>query len=164
MSVTGVVVEIKTQVKILTVWSNLLMLNQNSSLAKRDNQNTWLWNGLFHVADFSGQAVSDEGVRLLPCWGCGFETRWGMDSCLLWVLCEGPITRQEQSYQLCCVTVCDLETWRRRRPWPALGCSARGKELPYVGTMRREIFTQHFGRQTVIWEYNKVKKCVIKKV
>jgi len=34
------------------------------------------------------------------------------------------ITRPEQSYRLWCVIVCDLETWRMRRPWPALGRSA----------------------------------------
>ena len=36
----------------------------------------------------------------------------------------------EESYRLWCVSVCDLETWRTRRPWPALGCCARrGKKL-----------------------------------
>ena len=38
------------------------------------------------------------------------------------VLCDGPITRPEESYRLCCVTECDLETSKMRRPWPALGC------------------------------------------
>jgi hypothetical protein len=41
-------------------------------------------------------------------------------------LCDRPITHPEESYRLWCVTVCDLETWRKRRPWPALGCSLRG--------------------------------------
>jgi len=40
-------------------------------------------------------------------------------------LCDRLITRPEESYQLWCVVVCDLETSSRmRRPWPALGCSA----------------------------------------
>jgi hypothetical protein len=34
------------------------------------------------------------------------------------------ITRPEESYRLWCVDVCDLETSRMRRPWPALGRSA----------------------------------------
>ena len=34
------------------------------------------------------------------------------------------ITRPEESYRLWCVVVCDLETSRMRRPWPALGRSA----------------------------------------
>ena len=42
-------------------------------------------------------------------------------------LCDGLITRPEESYRLWCVVLCDLETSSRmRRPWPALGCSARG--------------------------------------
>ena len=41
------------------------------------------------------------------------------------VSCDGPITRPEESYRLCCVTNCDLETSRMRRPWPELGCCAR---------------------------------------
>jgi hypothetical protein len=36
-------------------------------------------------------------------------------------LCDGPITRPEESYRLCCVTVCDLETSRMRRLKPASG-------------------------------------------
>ena len=40
------------------------------------------------------------------------------------VLCDEMITRPEESYRLWCVVVCDLETSRMRRPWPALGRSA----------------------------------------
>jgi hypothetical protein len=36
-------------------------------------------------------------------------------------LCEGPITRPEESYRPCCVLVCDLETSRMRRLKPASG-------------------------------------------
>ena len=43
-------------------------------------------------------------------------------------LCGGPITRPEESYRLWCVTVCDVETSRIRRPWPALGCYAKEEE------------------------------------
>jgi len=38
-------------------------------------------------------------------------------------LCDEPITRPEEFYRLWCVVVCDLETSRMRRPWPALGRS-----------------------------------------
>jgi len=45
-------------------------------------------------------------------------------------LCDELITRPEESCRLWCVVVCDLETSRLRRPWPALGRSAtRGKKL-----------------------------------
>ena len=43
-------------------------------------------------------------------------------------LCDGPIPRPEKPYRLWCVFVCDLETSRMRRLWPALGCCARRKE------------------------------------
>jgi len=52
-------------------------------------------------------------------------------------LCDELITRPEESYRLWCVVVCDLETSRTRRPWPALGRSATEKETPvYPLTMR----------------------------
>jgi hypothetical protein len=47
-------------------------------------------------------------------------------------LCEELITRPEESYRLWCVVMCDLETSRMRRPWPALGRSAT-KKMSNVG-------------------------------
>jgi len=44
-------------------------------------------------------------------------------------LCDELITRPEESYRLWCVVVCDLETSRMRRPWPALGRSATEKKI-----------------------------------
>jgi len=46
-------------------------------------------------------------------------------------LCNELITRPEESYRLRCVVVCDLETSRMRRPWPAFGRSATKKK--YIG-------------------------------
>jgi len=43
-------------------------------------------------------------------------------------LCDELITRPEESYRLCCVVVFDQETSRMRRPWLALGHSAKGKK------------------------------------
>ena len=43
-------------------------------------------------------------------------------------LCDELITRPEESYRLWCVVVCDLETSRMRRPWPALGRSDTEKK------------------------------------
>jgi hypothetical protein len=57
----------------------------------------------------------------------GSNPTWGMDicceCCVLSVrgLCYKLITRPEESYRLWCVVVCDPETSRMRRPWPALG-------------------------------------------
>ena len=44
-------------------------------------------------------------------------------------LCDELITRQEESYRMWCVVVCDLETSRMRRAWSALGRSATGKKI-----------------------------------
>jgi hypothetical protein len=40
-------------------------------------------------------------------------------------LCDGLITRPEESYRMCVgLIVCDLQTLTVRRPWPELGCGA----------------------------------------
>jgi hypothetical protein len=39
-------------------------------------------------------------------------------------LCDGLITRPEESYRLWCVVVCDVETSWMRRPWPTGGAVA----------------------------------------
>jgi hypothetical protein len=44
-------------------------------------------------------------------------------------LCDELITRPEEFYRLCCIVVCNLESSRVRRPWPALGCRAAKKIL-----------------------------------
>jgi len=56
-------------------------------------------------------------------------------------LCDGLITRPEGSYRMWCVVVCDLETSRMRRPWPALGRSATGnkKKVCKLKNTRRHI-------------------------
>ena len=43
-------------------------------------------------------------------------------------LCDELINRPEESYPLWCVVVCDLETSRMRRPWPAMCRSATAKK------------------------------------
>ena len=47
-------------------------------------------------------------------------------------LCDEMITRPEESYRLWCVVVCDLETSRMSRPWPALGRCAKGGKKWHV--------------------------------
>ena len=58
------------------------------------------------------------GVWMFVCFECCVLSGRG--------LCDELITRPEESYRLWCVVVCDLETSRMRRPWPALGRSATG--------------------------------------
>ena len=43
-------------------------------------------------------------------------------------LCDGPITRQEESYRLWCVVVCDRVVLIMR-PWLTRGCCSRGRGL-----------------------------------
>ena len=43
-------------------------------------------------------------------------------------LCDELITHPEESYRMWCVIVCDLETSRMTRPWPALDRSATEKK------------------------------------
>ena len=42
---------------------------------------------MYRAADLSGRAVLGVGLQPLACWGCEFESRRGIDVCLLWVLC-----------------------------------------------------------------------------
>jgi hypothetical protein len=72
---------------------------------------------------------------LLPAGIVGLNPAGGMDICReCWVLsgrglCDELISRPGESYQLRCVVVCRLETTRRWRLWPAMGCSAKGGRI-----------------------------------
>jgi hypothetical protein len=44
-------------------------------------------------------------------------------------LCVGLITRPEASYRVWCLTECDGEAPKLRKPWPTGGCRAIGKNL-----------------------------------
>jgi hypothetical protein len=50
-------------------------------------------------------------------------------------LCVGPITRPEQSYRVWCVSECDREASRMRRPWPTRNSRAMG----VVGYATKEV-------------------------
>ena len=72
-------------------------------------------------------------VRMLTLWVRIPPGAWMSVSCECCVLSgsglwDELITRTEESYRLWCVVLCDLETSRMRRPWPALGCSATEKK------------------------------------
>ena len=53
----------------------------------------------------------------LDCWHFGFEPRWGNECSSVVCLCDESITLAEESYRLCCVVVCDLETSRMGAPY-----------------------------------------------
>jgi len=52
-------------------------------------------------------------------------------------LCDELITRTQESYRLCCVVVCDLETSRVRRPWAA-GPQGK-KKSPLSGSLLQNV-------------------------
>jgi hypothetical protein len=56
-------------------------------------------------------------------------------------LCDGLITRPEESYRPLRVVVCDQETSCTRRPWPALGCRARDNNI----IIRKPTLSKHRG-------------------
>jgi hypothetical protein len=60
-------------------------------------------------------------------------------------LCDELITRLEKSYGLWYVVMCDLETPRMRRPWPALDGSVTERKLVHlVGTSILEYYPTTF--------------------
>ena len=46
-------------------------------------------------------------------------------------LCDGPITRPEESYRVC-VSEFDRETSIMKRSWPTRGCWRHGKEMTSI--------------------------------
>ena len=75
-------------------------------------------------------------VRLLRSWVRIPPGAWMSVCCECCVLSgrglfDELITRPEESYWLWCVVLCDLETLRMRRPWPAWGHNATGGKKPF---------------------------------
>jgi hypothetical protein len=71
-------------------------------------------------------------------------------------LCDKLITRPEESYGLWCVVVCDLETSKMRRSWPALGRSTTAKKKNLISSQWsfRFCFADHnFRCNCYIWTY-----------
>ena len=73
-------------------------------------------------------------------------------------LCDGLITRPEESYQLWCVVVCDLESSWMRRPCPTGGFRAKKKNVSWA-LRGSNSFPQMCGTES---EQKKVgKSCII---
>ena len=88
----------------------------------------------------SGLRRRSAAARLLRSWVRIPPGAWMFVCCEYCVLsgrdlCDELITRPEESYRLCCVVVCDLETPRMRRPWHALGRSATEKKSHSINTI-----------------------------
>ena len=59
-------------------------------------------------------------------------------------LCDGLITRPEESYRMWCVAACDLETSWMRRPWPTGGFCAKKRKNSYCKNQQNLSFTQYY--------------------
>jgi len=58
-------------------------------------------------------------------------------------LCDELITRPEESYRLCCVVVCDLETSRMGAPYIY--------DISHLGVKARYVFTKIRGQAIFLW-------------
>ena len=75
--------------------------------------------------DRGTRAVKGVGLWRLYCWDCGFGFLLGLGSLsVVFVVCcvgsglrDELIPPSEESYRLCCVVVCDLETSRMGAPY-----------------------------------------------
>ena len=65
------------------------------------------------------------------------------------VLYDELIARPDESYQLWCVVVCDLETSRMRRPWPALRRSATEKKSKFE--ILKQLLPTHHPKTIAQW-------------
>ena len=94
------------------------------------------FRGLFFLwADTSRSTIKDVGLPPL----------WDMDvcceCCVLWSrgLCDGLLTRPEESYRLWCVSECDCEPWTMRRPrHTGRGLLSHKKKIPGGKRVKRE--------------------------
>ena len=66
-------------------------------------------------------------------------------------LCDELVTRPEESYRMWCVVVCDLESSRTRRPWPALVRSTAVKKKRIVRATFPYFIYSSFEHANNIW-------------
>jgi hypothetical protein len=111
------------------ILKNILQISSRSSRSKAYNRPMCVtWRSQWPRGLRCGSSVA----RLLDLWvriPLGAWTFVCYECCVLSGrgFCDELITRTEESYWLWCVVVCDLETPRIWRPWPALGRSATGR-------------------------------------
>jgi len=74
------------------------------------------------LADPIRRAVQRVGLRLLACWDCGFESRWGYWclSLVSVVCCQVEVSASGLSLVQRSPTECDLITSKARGPWPTI--------------------------------------------
>ena len=80
-------------------------------------------------------------------------------------LCDGLITRPEESYRLWCVVVCDLETSWMRRSWPTGGLLRQKQTKNYIDcipVVRHPEDVRRTGRNVLVKNSNMLLKVCIK--
>ena len=119
----------------LSSYSHAVACPQHSRFTETLYHLYFLWSILLEYRSQwpRGLRSRSTAARLLRSWVRIPPESWISACCECCVLsgrglCDELITRPEKSYRLSCVVVCDLETSRMRKPWPALGRSATGKK------------------------------------
>ena len=90
---------------------------------------------MYSLFDRGYRFLFPRGLRRRPAEIVGSKPSEGIDVCcdycVLWVrdLCHELITRPEESYRMSCVVVCDLETSKLKRTWPALDCTSTRNKI-----------------------------------
>ena len=92
---------------------SLLGIDRRIAYANRRYHSGWMWTGV--TRGFARLCLLRSLVRIPP-------EAWIFVCCECRVLsgrgvCDELITRPEESYRLCCVVVCDLETSRMGTPY-----------------------------------------------
>ena len=84
-------------------------------------------------------------ARLLRLWVRIPPEEWMSVCCVMFCLCDELITRQEESYRLWCVVVCDLDTSWMGRTWPTGGLLRQKKKRAMNITDTSPVLgTEHF--------------------
>jgi len=104
-------------------------------------------------------------ARLLRLWVWTPPGEWMFVCCECCVLsgrglCDRLIIRPEESYRLCCVVVCDLETSWMRRPWSTGGCCTKNKQTKKLSHKRYD-FRKVIGHKMCVFSFTKTFVCSI---
>jgi hypothetical protein len=108
---------------------------------RRNETKLYVLCAVYHSHLPCGLRRTSAASRLLKMWVRIPPRAWMSVCCECCVLsgrglCDEPITRPEESYQMWCVVVCDLETSWMRRPWPNGGCCVKRKNHSHTNLVR----------------------------
>jgi len=74
-------------------------------------------------------------------------------------LCDGLITRPEESNWMWCVVLYDLQTSCMRRPWSTVGCRARNQQTKNEKLhFKCSLISTYFDSFSTWWIFNEIKE------